>query len=137
MIYGIDFIDIFIFQGLQTLSQLRRSKGMHWFHDFSSHIWRLHYGKATSPTCIINFSSLINKENELIHSNLCGPLPHFLLSWVRYHYKQLHPLKPYYPTTKTQKTTRIQALCNYLLGITTSVQLSPYKYGVLINKLPH
>jgi hypothetical protein len=28
-------------------------------------------------------------------------------------------------------------LCNYLLGITTSVQLSPLKYDVLINKLLH
>jgi hypothetical protein len=45
-------------------------------------------------------------------------------------------LKPHYPATKTQKTTHIQLLCNYPLGITTIVQLSPYKYNVLINKLP-
>ncbi len=34
-------------------------------------------------------------------------------------------LKPHYPTTKTQKITHIQLLCNYLLGIKTNVQLYP------------
>ncbi len=29
------------------------------------------------------------------------------------HYEKLHFSKPYYPTTKTQKTTHIQLLCNY------------------------
>jgi hypothetical protein len=36
---------------------------------------------------------------------------------------------------KTQKTTCIQLLHNYLLGITTNVQLSFFKYNLLINKL--
>ncbi len=52
------------------------------------------------------------------------------------HYEKLCSSKSHYPIIKTQKITHIQVLCNYLLGITTSVQLSPYKYGVLINKLP-
>ncbi len=32
--------------------------------------------------------------------------------------------KPHYLATKTQKTTHIQLLCNYFLGITTIVQLT-------------
>jgi hypothetical protein len=57
--------------------------------------------------------------------------------WAKqYHYDKSHLPKPHYLTTKTQKTTYIQLSCNYLLGITTIVQLSFYKYGVLINKLP-
>jgi hypothetical protein len=51
------------------------------------------------------------------------------------HYEKLHPPKPHCIATKTQKSIRIQILCNYLLGITTTMQISPYKYGVLINKL--
>jgi hypothetical protein len=39
----------------------------------------------------------------------------------RFHYEKSHPLKPHYPTIKTQKTTHIQLLCNYSLGITTIV----------------
>jgi hypothetical protein len=31
------------------------------------------------------------------------------------HYEKLRMLKPHYPVTKTQKTTHIQLLCNYLL----------------------
>jgi saccharopine dehydrogenase-like NADP-dependent oxidoreductase len=42
-----------------------------------------------------------------------------------FHHEELRSLKPHCPTTKTQKTIHIQLLCNYLLGITTSVQLSP------------
>jgi len=41
------------------------------------------------------------------------------------YYKKSRMLKPYYPTPKTQKTTHIQLLCNYPLGITTTMQLSP------------
>jgi hypothetical protein len=41
------------------------------------------------------------------------------------HYDKSHSLKPHYPATKTQKTSHVQLLCNYLLGITTRVQLSP------------
>jgi hypothetical protein len=37
------------------------------------------------------------------------------------HYEKLRLLKPHYLAIKTQKTTHIQLLCNYLLGITTSV----------------
>jgi hypothetical protein len=51
------------------------------------------------------------------------------------HYEKLHPLKPHCFTTTTQKTTHIQVLCNYPLNITTTMQLSPLKYYVLINKL--
>jgi hypothetical protein len=40
------------------------------------------------------------------------------------HYEKLCPLKPHYPTIKTQNKIHIQLLCNYLLGITISVQLS-------------
>jgi hypothetical protein len=53
------------------------------------------------------------------------------------HYEKSHSLKPHYPTTKTKKKTHIQLLYNSPLGITTIVQLSFYKYIVLINKLPH
>jgi hypothetical protein len=52
------------------------------------------------------------------------------------HYEKLLLLKPHYLATKIQKTTHIQLFCNYFLGITTNVQLSFYKYDVLINKLP-
>jgi hypothetical protein len=34
------------------------------------------------------------------------------------------------------KKSHIQLLCNYPLDITTSMQLSHWKYGELINKLP-
>jgi hypothetical protein len=51
------------------------------------------------------------------------------------HYEKSHPLKPHYLTTKIQKQL-IYLLYNYPLGITTTVQLSPLKYGVLINELP-
>jgi hypothetical protein len=44
-------------------------------------------------------------------------------------------IKTHYPTTKAKKTTHIQLFCNYLLGISTIMQLSLWKYGVLINKL--
>jgi hypothetical protein len=37
------------------------------------------------------------------------------------HYEKLHWLKPHYPIIKIQKTTCIQLLCNYPLGITTTV----------------
>jgi hypothetical protein len=52
-----------------------------------------------------------------------------------FHYVKLRPPKPHYHVLKTQKTYCIQLLCNYPLGITTIVQLSLYKYGILINKL--
>jgi len=64
---------------------------------------------------------------------LCMKIVH-LVNYVHSPWKSCS-LKSHYLTTKTQKTTHIQLLCNYPLGITTSVQLSPYKYGVLINKL--
>ncbi len=41
------------------------------------------------------------------------------------HYEKSHLLKPHYPAIKTQKIICIQLLCNYPLGITTIVQLSP------------
>jgi len=34
-------------------------------------------------------------------------------------YEKLRPSKPRRPTTKTHKTTHVQLLCNYRLGITT------------------
>ncbi len=33
------------------------------------------------------------------------------------HYEKSRPFKPHYPTTKIQKTTHIQLLCNYPLEI--------------------
>ncbi len=51
------------------------------------------------------------------------------------YYKNLCLLKPHKHVIKIQKTIHIQLLCNYPLGITTSVQLSSSKYGLLINKL--
>jgi hypothetical protein len=50
------------------------------------------------------------------------------------HYEKSHLLKPHYLATKIQKKTYIQILYNYPLGITTTIQLSPKKYDVLINK---
>jgi hypothetical protein len=47
----------------------------------------------------------------------------YLWKKIPYHYEKLHPSKPHYPATKTQKTIHIQLLCNYPLGITTIVQL--------------
>jgi len=41
------------------------------------------------------------------------------------HYEKSHPPKPHYLATKIQKTIRIKLLCNYPLGITTTMQLSP------------
>ncbi len=52
------------------------------------------------------------------------------------HYEKSCSLKPHYLAIKTPKKTCIQLLCNYPLGITTTMQLSFYKYGGLINKLP-
>ncbi len=40
-----------------------------------------------------------------------------------FHYEKLCPVKPHYLTTKIQKTTHIQLLCNYPLNITTITQL--------------
>jgi len=37
------------------------------------------------------------------------------------HYEKPHSLKPHYLTTKTQKTTHIQLLCNYPLDITITM----------------
>jgi hypothetical protein len=61
-----------------------------------------------------------------------------LTSWPChvFHYEKLCLLKPHYPTIRAQKTTRIQLLNNYPFGITTLMQLSPWKYGELTNKLP-
>jgi hypothetical protein len=57
--------------------------------------------------------------------------------WAKhYHCEKSRLPKPHYPAIKIQKTTHIQLLCNYPLDITTIVQLSPLKYGVLISKLP-
>jgi hypothetical protein len=81
--------------------------------NFCSHMCRLHYGKETSPTCITNFSSSINRENGLIHPYLCGPFTHLLLRGVWYHYKKLRPSNSHYPATKSQKTIHIQQLCKY------------------------
>jgi hypothetical protein len=41
------------------------------------------------------------------------------------HYKNLCSSKPHYRITKIQKKIHIQLLCNYPLGITTTMQLSP------------
>ncbi len=51
--------------------------------------------------------------------------------------KTLYLSKPHYPSIKAKKKTHIQLLCNYPLGITTSMQLSFWKYGELINRLSH
>jgi hypothetical protein len=40
------------------------------------------------------------------------------------HYEKLHMSKSYYYATRVQKTTHMQLLCNYPLGITTTMQLS-------------
>ncbi len=48
-----------------------------------------------------------------------------LIFYLLIYYEKLRPSKPHYHATKTQKTTHTQLLCNYLLGITTIVQLSP------------
>jgi len=56
---------------------------------------------------------------------------------VSIHNENLHSSKLHNLAIKTQKTTHIQLLCNYPLGITTSVQLPPYKYNILINKLSY
>ncbi len=64
-------------------------------------------------------------ELEEMYGNICC------------NYEKSHPSKPHHPTTKAQKTTHIQLLCNYPLDITTIVQLYPWKYKVLTNKLPY
>ncbi len=48
--------------------------------------------------------------------------PFIIMLNVTFHNEKSCPLKPHYLTTKTQKTTHIQLLCNYLLSITTNVQ---------------
>lgn len=45
------------------------------------------------------------------------------------HYDKLHLLKPYYYAIKAQKTTRMQLLCIYPLGIITTMQVSPGNMG--------
>jgi len=44
---------------------------------------------------------------------------------IKHKYEKLRLLKPQLPFNLNRKKTHIQLLCNYLLGITTSVQLSP------------
>ncbi len=53
------------------------------------------------------------------------------------HYEKLHMSKSHCPTTKAQKTIHIQLLCNHPLGITTIMEISPWKYKELINQLLH
>jgi hypothetical protein len=53
------------------------------------------------------------------------------------HTIMMHYKKSRYPTTKAQKTTHIQLLCNYSLDITTILQLFSLEYEVLINKLQY
>ncbi len=43
------------------------------------------------------------------------------------HYKKLHLLKPYNYETRIQKTTCMQLLCNYSLGITTTYPLERWE----------
>jgi hypothetical protein len=50
--------------------------------------------------------------------------PWFMVRVQHKHYEKSHTSKPHYTTIKIQKTTQIQLLCNYPLGITTIVQLS-------------
>ncbi len=45
--------------------------------------------------------------------------------------------KSHCPTIKAQKTTHVSLLFNYPLSMTSIIQLSPYKYRELINKLSH
>jgi hypothetical protein len=62
----------------------------------------------------------------VISSTLLFDSPRCLISCCKsnHHYEKLHPSKPHYLATKTQKTIHIQLFCNYLLGITSSVQLT-------------
>jgi hypothetical protein len=70
-------------------------------------------------------------KSTLLKCDIALPNPQTILTtslyglFVHSHYEKLHPSKPHYPIIKIQKTTHIQLLCNYPLGITTSVQLSP------------
>jgi hypothetical protein len=40
---------------------------------------------------------------------------------INNHYEKFHPPKPHYLAPKTQKTTHVQLLCSYSLGIRTIV----------------
>jgi hypothetical protein len=83
-----------------------------------------------NPTCgiikrmkILNLSKgSIRKKHFLMFWGKVSKLTYDPTRWI--HYEKLRLPKPHYPTTKSQKTTHIQLLCNYLMGITTIVQLS-------------
>jgi hypothetical protein len=72
---------------------------------------------------IIDNQSWLSVHAYVVQNWLRIPTNSFVLGIC--HYEKLHLLKPHYLATKIQKTTHIQLLCNYPLGITTIVQLSP------------
>ncbi len=54
-------------------------------------------------------------------------------SAIEQHYEKSWLPKPHYPTTKLQKTTRIQLLCNYPWVLQLLCSYPPYKYEELMN----
>jgi hypothetical protein len=69
---------------------------------------------ATQQNVVETFKNLTNEKESafsIMHKENVDFLPHFL-SCKKKPYEKLHPLKPHYPTTKTQKTIHIQLLCN-------------------------
>jgi hypothetical protein len=56
---------------------------------------------------------------------------------MQFNYEKFCPPKSHGLATKVQKSTLIQLLCNYPFDFTTTMQLSPWKYGELMNKFAH
>jgi hypothetical protein len=64
---------------------------------------------------------------------ICG----YKVSLKRKQYEKLCLLKAHGLAIRVPKTTHLQLLCNHpFQGIIIIMQLSPWKYGELINKLP-
>jgi hypothetical protein len=85
-------------------------------------------------TCLLCQNKFANKGVFKVGLKIiCG----YKLSLEKKQYEKLCLLKSHCLAIRVQKTTHIQLLCNHpLWGITIIMQLSPWKYGELINKFP-
>jgi len=71
--------------------------------------------KHLSSSMLLTIYTTTNSICYKLVSSACHKVPPLWKSF---------PSKPHYLATKTQKTTHIQLMCNYFLGITINVQLS-------------
>jgi hypothetical protein len=97
-------------------------------------LWSISKAKLALHTLLHQLQCIVGDLDQTldINNNLTPlikcvvmQIERYFIACYNYHYEKSHLSKPHYPTTKTQKTTHIQLLYNYPLGITTTMQLSP------------